>query len=94
MVGIGPNVDDVGIFRGFLLSVPKGYVSGTALSDSATYGGKTFATLGVRPGTRVWKWGTGANTLTKGSGTLQIGSKRTRKGMTAAEEAESDHPIT
>ena len=44
-----------------LLSVPRGYVSGTALSDSATYSGKTFATLGVTPGTYVWKWGTGAN---------------------------------
>jgi len=48
-------------FKGVLLSVPKGYVSGTALSDSATYSGKTFATLGVRPGTYVWRWGTGAN---------------------------------
>jgi len=61
MVGIVTNVDVAG-FRGNLLSVPKGYVSGTALSDSATYSGKTFATLGVRPGTyAVWKWGTGAN---------------------------------
>ena len=41
--------------------VPRGYVSGTALSDSATYSGKTLATLGVTPGTYVWKWGTGAN---------------------------------
>src|SRR5205823_11427788 len=61
MVGIAPNVDDLGIFQGFVLSVPKGYVSGTTLSDSATYSGKTFATLGVNPGTRAWKWGTGAN---------------------------------
>ena len=44
-----------------MLSVPTGYVSGTALSDSATYRGKTLATLGVTPGTYVWKWGTGAN---------------------------------
>jgi len=49
--------------------VPRGYVSGTALSDSATYSGKTFATLGVRPETWVWKWGTGANQ----NFTLQIG---------------------
>ena len=49
--------------------VPRGYVSGTALSDSATYSGKTFATLGVRPATWVWKWGTGANQ----NFTLQIG---------------------
>jgi hypothetical protein len=43
------------------LNVPGGYVSGTFLSDSATYSGKTFATLGVTPGTYVWTWGTGAN---------------------------------
>ena len=34
---------------------------GTFLSNSATYRGKTFATLGVTPGTYVWTWGTGAN---------------------------------
>ena len=27
----------------------------------AIYSGKTFATLGVTPGTYVWTWGTGAN---------------------------------
>ena len=54
--------DQVGIAgnAGFLL-VPTGYVSGNALSDMATYSGKTFATLGVTPGTYVWKWGTGAD---------------------------------
>ncbi len=41
--------------------VPTGYVSGTALSDSATYSGASLVTLGVTPGTYVWKWGTGAN---------------------------------
>ena len=46
---------------GIVLSVPRGYVSGTALSDMATYSGKTFATLGVTPGTYVWTWGSGAN---------------------------------
>jgi hypothetical protein len=44
-----------------MLSVPTGYVSGTALANSATYSGQTFVTLGVTPGTYVWKWGTGAN---------------------------------
>ena len=43
------------------LIVPRGYVSGDFLSNSATYSGKTFATLGVTPGTYVWTWGTGAN---------------------------------
>jgi len=46
---------------GRLLLVPRGYVSGTFLSDSATYSGQTFATLGVTPGTYVWTWGTGAD---------------------------------
>jgi hypothetical protein len=40
--------------------VPAGYVSDTALSDTATYNGATFATLGVTPGTYKWTWGTGA----------------------------------
>jgi len=38
-----------------------GYVSGTALSDSATYSGKTLAEVGVTAGTYVWTWGTTAN---------------------------------
>src|SRR5207248_11522719 len=42
----------------FGLRVP-GYVSGTA--GSLTYGGQTLASLGVTPGTYVWKWGFGAN---------------------------------
>jgi hypothetical protein len=48
-------------FNGVLLFVPRGYVSGNPLSDSATYSGQTFATLGVTPGTYVWTWGSGAN---------------------------------
>jgi hypothetical protein len=39
--------------------VPTGYVSGSALSDGATYSGRTLAS--VTPGTYVWTWGTGAN---------------------------------
>jgi hypothetical protein len=41
--------------------VPTGYVSGDALSDTATYSGKTFASLGVTQGTYVWTSGSGAN---------------------------------
>ena len=51
------------------LDVPGGYVSGTPLWNSATYSGKTFATLGVTPGTYVWTWGTGVDQ----NFTLQIG---------------------
>src|SRR2546423_4942361 len=56
--------DMVGIAAGFLgviISVPTGYVSGSALSDTATYSGTTLGLLGVTPGTYVWSWGTGAN---------------------------------
>jgi hypothetical protein len=54
--------DMVGIYAGDFVMVPTGYVSGTALSDSATYSGATLATLRVTPGTYyAWTWGTGAN---------------------------------
>jgi hypothetical protein len=54
--------DSVGInsFSGEFL-VPQGYVSNNALSSSATWNNKTFASLGVTPGTYKWTWGTGAN---------------------------------
>ncbi len=55
MVGISAG------FWGFVISVPRGYVSGTALSDRATYSGTTLTQLHVTPGTYVWKWGSGAN---------------------------------
>ena len=42
-----------------LLVVPLGYVSGTALSSSATWNNETFASLGVTPATYEWTWGTG-----------------------------------
>jgi hypothetical protein len=34
-----------------VLYVPLGYASGGFLSDTSTYNNKTFATLGVTPGT-------------------------------------------
>ena len=63
--GSGDMVGTSGVrYAGYLyrfLTVPAGYVSGTALSDSATYRGTTLAALGVTQGTYVWMWGTGAN---------------------------------
>jgi len=43
------------------LGVPRQYVSGTALSDSATYNNATFASLHVTSGTYKWTWGNGVN---------------------------------
>ena len=43
-----------------LLNVPRDYVSGTALSSTSTYVGKTFASLGLTPGTYRYTWGTEA----------------------------------
>ncbi len=54
--------DLVGFYRSSTdLVVPSGYASGTALSDSDTYTGQSFATLGITPGTYTYTWGTGAN---------------------------------
>lgn len=38
------------------LYLPQGYVSGTELDGEAAWDG-TFASLGVKPGTYVWTWG-------------------------------------
>ena len=59
MVGIDNLISGLEVEHALI--VPRGYVSGTLLSNSATWSGKTFATLGVTPGTYVWTWGTGAN---------------------------------
>jgi hypothetical protein len=61
MVGISERYSAEGDIYFRLLSVPTGYVSGTALSDTAIYSGTTLAALGVTPGTYVWTWGTTAN---------------------------------
>jgi hypothetical protein len=62
---VGPPPGGIGV-----VTVPEGYVSGTALSDSATYSNASFAILGLTPGTYVWTWGTG---LPNQNFTLQIG---------------------
>jgi hypothetical protein len=56
MVGIGED-----FFGDVHIIVPTGYVSGTFLSDRATYSGTTLESFHVTPGTYVWTWGTGAN---------------------------------
>ena len=70
-IGIGDLVGMAfnGGHESFLL-VPVGYVSGTALSDSATYNNLTLGTPVVTPGTYVWTWGDGADQRF----TLKIGS--------------------
>lgn len=63
--------DLVGIFSSVALIVPGGYVSGNPLSDSSTYANRTFADLGLTPGTYEWTWGNGENqniTLIVGAG--------------------------
>lgn len=54
-----------------LVLVPIGYVSGSALSDTATWDNQTFSSLDVTPGTYKWTWGSGANA---DSFTLNIGA--------------------
>jgi hypothetical protein len=41
--------------------VPRDYVSGMPVMSTLTWDNATFASLGVTPGTYVWKWGSGAN---------------------------------
>jgi hypothetical protein len=51
----------VGMTASTDLYVPDGYVSGSPLSDTATYDSQTFSSLGATPGTYKWTWGTGPN---------------------------------
>jgi hypothetical protein len=60
----------IGHGPGGFLELPSTYVSGSALSDTATYADQTFASLAATPGTYEWTWGTGASA---DSFTLQIG---------------------
>ena len=53
IAGIVGNEDEI--------LVPPDYVSGTALTDSDTFTGASFASLGFAPGTYTYTWGTGAN---------------------------------
>ena len=48
---------------GLGIDVPQGYVSGAALSSSATFDSTTLASLGVTSGTYTWTWDSGANSF-------------------------------
>jgi hypothetical protein len=52
------GVDGVG---GPIISLPSNYTSGTSLSATDTYSGKTIASLGLTPGTYNYTWGTGGS---------------------------------
>ncbi len=55
--GTGHHVEIAG--QNSFLAVPIGYVSGAALSDSATWNNATISSLGLKPGTYTWAWGSG-----------------------------------
>jgi PEP-CTERM motif len=46
--------------EGFIF-VPMGYASGAPLSDTATYAGQSFATLGLTPGVYLYTFGSGTD---------------------------------
>ena len=55
----GDPVGIEGVAHDPFIFVPDNYVSGTALSGNATWNNASFTSLGVTPGTYVWRWGTG-----------------------------------
>jgi hypothetical protein len=55
---------------GFIF-VPKGYASGAPLSDTATYAGQSFATLGLTPGVYLYNFGSGTDA---DSFTIKVGA--------------------
>jgi len=56
----GTSFGYASFFNG-VLYVPQGYVSNAPISGSSTWGGHTFASLGLIPGTYVVTWGSGGN---------------------------------
>ncbi len=60
-VGINSNGSNTKLF------LPVNYVSGSSISGTSTYSGKTLSELGMTVGTYNWSWGSGAN-----AGTAQL----------------------
>jgi PEP-CTERM motif-containing protein len=56
--------------EGFIF-VPMGYASGAPLSDTATYAGQSFATLGLTPGVYLYTFGSGTDA---DSFTIKVGA--------------------
>ena len=46
------------------VAVPTGYTSGTFITQTTTYTGQTFSSIGLTQGTYTYSWGTGANAQT------------------------------
>lgn len=67
--GSGDMVGLDSTMPGFVFA-PAGYVSGAALTSSATWTATSLASLGLTPGTYLWTWGTGP---TADSFTVHIG---------------------
>jgi len=53
--------DTFGMSAPYGFWVPTTYVSGSALSGTATFANQTLASLGATAGTYTWSWGSGAN---------------------------------
>ena len=62
--------DGFGVVADTVLDLPSGYISGSPLSATSTWSGRSFSSLGLTPGSYTWTWGTGAHA---DSFTLNIG---------------------
>ena len=57
--GVGDKFGVFGLFG--VITLQDGYASGDPLSAVSEWGGETFATLGLTPGTYTWTWGSGGD---------------------------------
>ncbi|MEM7164187.1 MAG: hypothetical protein AAF581_01915 [Planctomycetota bacterium] len=64
--------------------VPAFYVSGSAISNTTTWAGATFDSLGIEPGSYTWTWGSGPTadfvTVNVGTAVLRIGTTTAVQG--------------